>query len=732
MKLKTAENFLSRLFHGEPPITPEQVQTEFFDISRLRVAAVLHGMCAEECDEETLLELYFSRAAARLVSPSEIFDEVWYRVNNPDVARAIEAGTLLSGFVHYINYGIEEGRWPNAALQNTAQLSEKHEPADRVDDGYVMANPEARRFLSAFPWVDALRYYNQFGRALGHRPQYQPAGGFGADIHSMIAAEFDPAFYREKYLSSFGQAVKNPFEHYLVEGTLHQHSPNKWFQEDWYRAFYPDVREAVEAGLFPSGFYHYVLHGRQENRLPSFELKAALEARLPGVSGPALIHRLPNLRAQMALPDIEPAICSDDKAVPAVWFILPMLNPDMSFGGYLAAFAMMCEIARAGFGLGIICVEEDNPNREYFIWRQKDPELRSVIANCRLHGRATLGLLELSKQDSFVAYSVWGLKLAAFLANYAGGAKPFLLAQEYEPIFYIHGATRALCAEFYDIDHHPIINSKLLLRFLKANRVGPFAAHSDVVEGIHYTVFEHLVHSAPPQRADAMQTRPQRVLAAYARPEQHAERNLFEMVVLALEACCAEGLFGREWVFIGLGALSDLPDVKLGGGHVLQLKKKMDARDYTGFMNTLDIGICMIDAPHPGVMPFEFAATGALVVTNVYENRSAEDLTAMCGNIVPCEPRLTSMVAAIRAAIARVDDFEGRAARAYHPPTGAWRDVFSAAWINRTFGRAKIPVGEKAEKPPVPTHRRKAPEPQPRHAVAKARKSRVNALTAAE
>ncbi len=98
-------------------------------------------------------------------------------------------------------------------------------------------------------------------------------------------------------------------------------------------------------------------------------------------------------------------------------------------------------------------------------------------------------------------------------------------------------------------------------------------------------------------------------------------------------------LFDDSWRFVGLGSLR--PD------HVLPLGPpappgdgaKMPLDAYEQFMSSIDIGVSLMLAPHPSVVPFEFAATGAVVVTNTYENRSKRDLQAICRNITPVPPQ---------------------------------------------------------------------------------------------
>jgi hypothetical protein len=84
-----------------------------------------------------------------------------------------------------------------------------------------------------------------------------------------LEREFDPAWYRERYLGS--GSVQQPLDHYLKDGLEAGNSPNTWFDEGYYVARYPDVQAAIAAGGFCCGFEHYLAHGRYENRMPLCE-----------------------------------------------------------------------------------------------------------------------------------------------------------------------------------------------------------------------------------------------------------------------------------------------------------------------------------------------------------------------------------------------------------------------------------------------------------------------------
>ena len=92
-------------------------------------------------------------------------------------------------------------------------------------------------------------------------------------------------------------------------------------------------------------------------------------------------------------------------------------------------------------------------------------------------------------------------------------------------------------------------------------------------------------------------------------------------------------------------------------------------------------------APHPSVIPFEFATTGALVVTNTYSNRPAAWFEGVSRNFVPCAPNLPGVIGALEAALARVEDHESRATHALVPPEADWPEVFTAAFLDDTVGR---------------------------------------------
>jgi hypothetical protein len=570
-----------------------------FNLERVRGQLVALGMCEADAGEGEVARLYFS-GRCRAVSPNAFFDEAWYCQHYTEVATALKSGGLVSGFVHFMKDGIAGGLWPNEVLYAAARTCiVALPPKDEIEEAlYLERNPNVAAFLAAFPCVTPTQHYNLYGRFLGYSVDLPQAVGGEAFSMRVAEAEFDPDFYVRTYLAGAEHARfrERPFDHYVTAGMKAGNSPNSWFDEGFYRAFYKEVREAIAHGWLPSGFYHYLLTGRIEGRLPKHDLAATLESRMPGVTSPVLLARADMLRGRLNGLKTLPRRAAGD-APRTIWLLLPTLNPDIMYGGYRSAIQMVCALHRDGHRVAIVCVDEE-PNAPYFLWSETSARVREVFGAIDILNAEKFAEARIGRSDLFIAYTVWDLRSAATLAALTDQPKPLLLAQEYEPIFYDNGAQRALCEACYAIPHYPIINTAFLLSYFQNERIGIFAG-GETAPRRDYLVFEHKINVLPQQSAAAMKARKNRVLAVYARPEGHAARNLFEIVLLALRELCGRGAFGPEWSFTGLGALTKMPPISLGGGHELRMAQKMSEDEYRRTMGEMDIGISLMYAPHP-------------------------------------------------------------------------------------------------------------------------------------
>ncbi|MBE7218037.1 MAG: hypothetical protein INR64_06170 [Caulobacteraceae bacterium] len=647
--------------------------------------------------------LYLSRPEFARLDANAMFNEAWYRRANPDVAEAIADSRTISGLFHWVTLGSAEGRFPSYAVEARAALRGQPlpapDPAGFDAAAYLAGNAEARLFLRHFRHLDAYAYASGLGRWLDPPPAPEPVvvqvlAEEGADplltpVLALMRTEFDEDWYFAEYLAR-EEGKENwvdPWGHYVRHGLRKGYSPSARFCEGWYLAFHPDVREAVRAGDLVCGFHHWLVTGRDEGRSPRFELAAALESTIPGVTAPALLERARALSDRLA-----PMPCRVEAARPrTLWVVLPRLNPDISFGGFRALFELVAALRpwaeRRGLRLSLLTLEEPRANPDYFLWRTANPRLRRAFSGLEVRSRHEVDRLEIGPQDRFLAYSSWDVIFASPLAKLTDEPRVISLVQEYEPIFHDYGAVRAVSDWAFQLPSYPLFNSAALRDFFATEDLGLFRAKAHAQPGEDYAVFEHVVQRLPHQSAADMRARRTRQCAIYARPEGHAARNLYELVELALKELCGRGAFDGRWSFTGLGCLAPTPPVDLGGGRRLVFAPKLGETEYAALVRQLDLGISLMYAPHPSVMPFEFATTGAMVVTNTFSNRPAGWFEGVSRNIVAGEPTVPGVVAAIEAALARVDDFDARAANAYSPAVADWPQVFDVAFLEDTVGR---------------------------------------------
>ena len=567
------------------------------------------------------------------------------------------ADCVLHGFSHYVAVGAKAGYSPNALFDEKRYLERYGDVADSVQKG---------GFLNGFD------HFVQHGEGESRSWEW-PTPPQTEWRH--LAPFFDADWYDKQY--RLKDAPIRGLEHYLADGLKAGNSPNARFDEHFYRAFYQDVRQAIAQGRFICGFEHYVLAGRYEGRIPTHDLGEALDTKCPGLTLPVAFGTADEIMRRLApLP-----ACPGDHDE-TVWFLLPSLNPDLFFGGYKAAIELIIALTGRGRCVRIILCGQDDDG-EYGLSVLKRSErtaaaFRKIVITNR---RDLKSPLRIGPYDTIFAYSAWEAYLAHDLARFTHGKRFAFLVQEYEPVFHDHGDEHAVVAGAYRLPHYPIFNSIALRDYFEHNALGVFGASRPPVRGSDYAVFEHILTKIAPPSAAEMGSRAVRRLVLYARPEQHARRNLFALALLALRSAVRNGLFIGDWEFYGVGSLKP-HTVSLGPGAEMYLLPKMDEASYARFMRATDIGLSLMYAPHPGLVAFEFASVGARVVTNVYENRSAPYLRSLSENIIPCEPTPSGIEESLSVATATLQDIPSRVrGMTVHREAAArdsWPQVFDA------------------------------------------------------
>ncbi len=141
-------------------------------------------------------------------STTLVFDELYYLSQNPEVADLFASEALASGLEHFTRFGAGEERDFRVFLFN--------------ENSYLTQNPEVASLVASGELRSGLEHFTRFG-------QFEERSA-GASEQSSIPLRFDENYY------------------------LNQN---------------PDVSEAVEAGVFSSGFDHYIQVGQFQSRLTS-------------------------------------------------------------------------------------------------------------------------------------------------------------------------------------------------------------------------------------------------------------------------------------------------------------------------------------------------------------------------------------------------------------------------------------------------------------------------------
>jgi glycosyltransferase involved in cell wall biosynthesis len=405
---------------------------------------------------------------------------------------------------------------------------------------------------------------------------------------------------------------------------------------------------------------------------------------LPEASGVATIaHEPTRTLAEKTRPlEIE---LRDDAPV-RVNLLLPTIDLRHFFGGYLAKLNLARRLAERGHRVRIVTVDETPPlprswRREIEAYRGLDGVFERVEVAFGREG----GPLEVSPGDRFVATTWWTAHIASAAARELGTDRFVYLIQEYEPFTFPMGALAAAAAESYELPHRALFSTELLREWFSEKRLGVFAAGVEAGERDSAS-FQNAITPIAPPSSEKLAGRDSRRLLFYARPEQHAARNMFELGLLALARAVEQGVIGPDWELNGVGTVSGRASIELGRGSVLQLLPHRTQDAYAGLLGDHDVGLALMYTPHPSLVPIEMASAGMLTVTNSFDNKTPEAMAQISGNLVTVAPTVTGVVSGLHQAIGAVDDFERRAAGAAVDWSRDWNRSFDEALLARVEG----------------------------------------------
>jgi glycosyltransferase involved in cell wall biosynthesis len=349
-----------------------------------------------------------------------------------------------------------------------------------------------------------------------------------------------------------------------------------------------------------------------------------------------------------------------DDAPRRVNILIPTIDLEHFFGGYIAKFNLAKRLAMRGLRVRIVTVD---PTHELPSSWPQDIEAYSGLAGLFdevevAFGRETFGL-EVSRADAFVATTWWTAHIAHAALREVDTDRFLYLIQEYEPFTFPMGSYVALARESYRLPHVALFSTELLQDYFRLHWIGTYAQGNDAGDRAS-AAFRNAITAVDPPAAAELEGRRTRRLLFYARPEAHAARNMFEIGALALGRAFERGAFDHGWSLHGIGTVDAARPLDLGGGATLELLPRARQDDYAALLRDHDVGLALMYTPHPSLVPIEMASAGMLTVTNTFENKTAEALARISPNLIAAEPSIDAVADALCSATAAAGDVDRR------------------------------------------------------------------------
>jgi glycosyltransferase involved in cell wall biosynthesis len=363
--------------------------------------------------------------------------------------------------------------------------------------------------------------------------------------------------------------------------------------------------------------------------------------------------------------------------------LIPTIDLDHFFGGYIGKLNLARRLADRGHRVRIVTVDPVGPLP--LSWPQTVEAYSGLTGLFDrvevVFGRESPGV-EVSRSDGFIATTWWTAHIAREAIAQVGGERFLYLIQEYEPFTFPMGTYAALARESYSFPHYALFSTELLREYFRRHGIGVYEEGRPPGDDAS-AAFQNAITSVEPPTVAELAGRQTRKLLFYARPEPHASRNMFELGMLALDRAADEGAFGQGWELHGIGTVDAQRRMTLASGAVLELTPRHDQGAYAALLRQHDVGLALMYTPHPSLVPIEMASAGMLAVTNSFENKTPEAMSAISSNLIAVEPSLEGLASGLREAAQRVEDFDGRARGSAVSWSRDWRRSFDDDLMSR-------------------------------------------------
>jgi glycosyltransferase involved in cell wall biosynthesis len=362
-----------------------------------------------------------------------------------------------------------------------------------------------------------------------------------------------------------------------------------------------------------------------------------------------------------------------EEAHERVNMLIPTIDLEHFFGAYIGKFNLARRLSELGMHVRLVAID---PTELPADWRQRVEAYEGLdgmfdrVEVVYAPTRETLRL-EVSPSDRFIATTSWTAHVAHRACSDLGRRRFLFIIQEYDALTYPVGTLGAVVREAYRLPHVAAFSTELLRDYFRRHRLGVYAASEG--DRLSATFRNAITRVDPPAPGDLAGTRSR--LLFYARPEEHAERNLFELGLLALSEAIRRGVLPKEWEFVGIGS-QEPQTLELAPGADLQILPRMSQEDYRTLLTQYSIGLALMDTPHPSLVPLEMASAGLLVVTSTFENKTRDVIRSISPNLIAAEPTVDAVVEGLAQARALEANHERRAAGASLDWPRGWDESF--------------------------------------------------------
>lgn len=465
----------------------------------------------------------------------------------------------------------------------------------------------------------------RLGDILGLRSKSRKNAKLIAAIHR--TGFFDAAYYLENNPDVAANAI-DPALHFAQLGWKEGRRPSRQFDPALYLEQNPDV---AKAGVNP--LLHYAERGRAEGR----------RGALPGGTVRSAIRIYSEAWAPLP-------VFTDPHAPPTLTIVTDNIAPESVFGGLGTAMVIGALAAKrmgARLRLAARHLPPDPAAFGHVLTANRiEWEGASDFVYIPLNGDRPLAL---GDGDLVLTTSWWTTRSALGSID---SSRILYLLQEDERMFYPFGDERLRCAEtLSEPALRTLVNTKMLFDHLVG---GP-----DAIPGLESRSdwFEPAFPAIPEPDIQKLKRAGKGNFFFYARPSN--QRNLYWRGLEVIDGAMRSGvLAAEEWNFHFVGG--KLPDIELPDGVRPIVSSMLPWSDYARLVSEMDLGLCLMDTPHPSYPPLDLAAAGAVVVTNTHGSK--QSLENWSHNIIAAPPTVSALIDGLRRGVALSRDIEQRAA----------------------------------------------------------------------